>query len=155
MDVSILVLAVYELFAAGMNWYSKLHQRVYKSGDKCYNDFCNIFLFNCISCHRNPAIILCSIFVQGRAICCYSKGYQAAASHSQIARRLRNPHDNKMLRLQYIVKHLKRKAMNSNARPRLLVTPEVLKAMKEVWQINSNHNKTTYGQLPAHVSSSS
>ena len=43
MDISILVLAVYELFAAGMNWYSKLHQRVYKSGDECYNDFCNIF----------------------------------------------------------------------------------------------------------------
>ena len=69
------------------------------------------------------------------------KSYLAAVRHSQIARGLRNPHINKMPRLEYIVKGLKRKAINSNARPRLPMTPEILKVMKEVWQIDSDCNK--------------
>ena len=43
----------------------------------------------------------------------------------------------------YILKGLKRKVINSNARPRLLMTPEILKAMKEVWRIDSDCNKAT------------
>ena len=45
--------------------------------------------------------------------------------------------------MEYIVKGLKRKAMNLNARPRLPMTPEILKAMKEMWRIDSNCNKAT------------
>ena len=40
MDISILVSAVQELFEAGI---ANSTPRVYKSGDKCYNDFCNTF----------------------------------------------------------------------------------------------------------------
>ena len=40
MDISILVPAVQELFEAGI---ANSTQRVYKSGDKCYNDFFNTF----------------------------------------------------------------------------------------------------------------
>ena len=53
------------------------------------------------------------------------KSYLAAVRHSQIARGLGNPHINEMPRLEYIVKGLKREAINSNARPRLSVTPEI------------------------------
>ena len=46
-----------------------------------------------------------------------------------------------MLRLEYIVKGLKRKATNTNAWPRLPITPEILRAMKGVWQIEADRNK--------------
>ena len=54
-----------------------------------------------------------------------------------------NPHINQMLRLEYIVNGLKRKVINSNARPRLPMTPEILTVMKEMWWIDSDRNKAT------------
>ena len=96
-------------------------------------------MFNSISCHRNPAILLCSISISTATV----KSYLAAVRLSQIALGLGNPHINKIPRLEYIVKGMKRKAINSYARPQLPMTPEILKVMKEVWQIDSDHNKTT------------
>ena len=67
--------------------------------------------------------------------------YLAAVRHSQIARGLGNPHINKMVRLEYIVKGIK-KAGNTNVRPRLPITPKTLRAIKGVWQDDSNCSKT-------------
>ena len=71
------------------------------------------------------------------------KSYLAAVRHSQTSRGLGNPHISEMPRLEYIVKGLKRKASNTNAQPRLPMTPEILRAMKGVWQINADRSKTS------------
>ena len=140
MDISILVPAVQELFEAGI---ANSTQRVYKAGDKRYNDFCNTFrLAPYPVTETQLSYFVAYLFKEGLSAATV-KSYLAAVRHSQIARGLGNPHINEMPRLEYIVKGLKRKAINSNARPRLPMTPEILKAMKEVWRIDSDRNKAT------------
>ena len=129
-DISILVPAVQELFEAGI---ANSTQRIYKSGDKRYNDFYNTFrLAPYPVTETQLSSFVAYLFKEGLSAATV-KSYLAAVRHSQIAWGLGNPHINEMLRLEYIVKGLERKSINSNARPRLLMTPEILKAMKEVW----------------------
>ena len=140
MDISILVPAVQELFEAGIT--NSTH-RVYKSGDKRYNEFCSNFRLTPYPVTETKLWYFVAYLFKGGLSAGTVKSYLAAVRHSQIARGLGNPHISEMPRLTYIVKGLKRKASNTNARPRFPMTSEILRAMKGVWQINSNRNKTS------------
>ena len=70
------------------------------------------------------------------------KSYLAAVRHSQIAQGLGNSCINEMPRLEYIMKGIKRKATNANPCTRLPVTPEILRAIRRVWQDDLDHSKT-------------
>ena len=118
-------------------------QRVYKSGDKRYNEFCSNFCLTLYPVMETKLLYFVAYLFKDGLSAGTVKSYLAAVRHSQIARGLGNPHISKMPRLEYIVKGLKRKASNTNARPRLPMTPEILRAMKGVWQIDSNRNKTS------------
>ena len=130
MDISNLVPAVQELFEAGILNSTQRVQRVYKSGDKCYNDFCNTFcltLYPVTETHLSYFVTY--LYKEGLSVGTV-KSYLATFRHSQIAWGLGDPRINEMPRLEYIVKGIKRKATNANACTRLPVTPEILRAVR-------------------------
>ena len=139
MDVSVLVPAVQELFEAGI---ANSTQRVYKSGDKRYNEFCDRFNLTTYPVTESQlSYFVAYLFKEGLSAGTV-KSYLAAVRHSQIAQGLGNPSINEMLRLEYIVKGLKRKAQSSSTRPRLPMSPEILRAMKGAWRMDCDQNKS-------------
>ena len=90
---------------------------MYKSGDKYYNDFFSTFCLTPYPVAETQLSYFAAYLFKEGLSAATVKSYLAAVRLSQIARRLGNPHINKMPRLEYIVKGMKRKAINSNARP--------------------------------------
>ena len=83
---------------------------------------------------------LCGFPSPGEALGQYSKNYLAAVRHSQISAGLGDPNIGDMPCLDYVVKGLKRLATNPQ-RPRLPITPEILKRLRTVWEtLPSQHD---------------
>ena len=137
--ISSLVPTVQELFSAGI---ANSTQRVYKFGDKCYNDFCNNFCLTPYPVIESSLSYFVAYLYKERLSAGMIKSYLAAVRHSQIARGLGDPNISWMPRLEYIVKGVKRKVTSMSASTRLPVTSDILRAMKGVWQSAPNRNKT-------------
>ena len=74
--------------------------------------------------------------VKGRRISSHNEiqSYLAAVRHAQIALGLGDPHISEMPRLEYIMKGFKRQTAGSGKNTRLPITPQILRAIKQVWQ---------------------
>ena len=137
--ISSLVPTVQELFSAGI---ANSTQRVYKFGDKRYNDFCNNFCLTPYPVIESSLSYFVAYLYKERLSAGMIKSYLAAVRHSQIARGLEDPNISWMPRLEYTVKGVKRKVTSMSASTRLPVTSDILRAMKGVWQSAPNGNKT-------------
>ena len=62
------------------------------------------------------------------------KSYLAAIRHAQISLSLGDPRITSMPKLEYVVKGLRRKAAGRAVRPRLPITPTILRSLKNVWE---------------------
>ena len=71
------------------------------------------------------------------------KSYLAAIRHSQISLGLGDPNMGRMIRLEYVVKGLKRKATQAARRVRLPITPTILGQLKRVWQKRRDRRDTS------------
>ncbi len=71
------------------------------------------------------------------------KSYLAAIRHSQISLGLGDPSMGRMIRLEYVVKGLKRKATQAARRVRLPITPTILGQLKRVWQKRRDRRDTS------------
>ena len=131
---------VQELFSAGV---ADSTQRVYKSGDKRYNNFCSMFGLTPYPVTESQlSYYVAHLYREGLSAGTV-KSYLAAIRHSQIARGFGDPRMSGMPRLEYIVKSVKRKATGTITRDRLPMTPGILRAMKGVWQSDPDRSKTT------------
>ena len=65
------------------------------------------------------------------------KSYIAAMRFEQISRGMGDPGISRMPQLEYVLKGLKRRA-HGGTRRRLLITPEILKKLRQVWDGDTN-----------------
>ena len=68
------------------------------------------------------------------------KSYLAAVRHSQIALGLGDPHAGDMPQLEYVSKGAKKMTASRSARPRLPITPGILRQLRQFWQARPNRH---------------
>ena len=127
-----MVPVVYELFAAGL---AASTLKSYTSGQRRYARFC---VSVPISPYPTSEGLLCQfvarLYVDGLAAGTV-KSYLAAVRHAQIGLGLGDPHMAEMPQLEYVVKGFRRRAAQGGGRPRLPVTPGILRSLKGVWSL--------------------
>ena len=127
-----------ELFAAGLAASS---QRTYRSGERKYVTFCQVYKLTPFPA-TEPVLtaFVAALHTQGLAVGTV-KSYLAAMRHTQIAIGLGDPQIGSMPQLEYVLKGLKRRSAGRQGRPRLPITPTVLRQLKEVWaRMPDRHN---------------
>ena len=125
-----MVPVVYQLFEAGLAASSL---KAYKSGQRRYAQFCME-----VSLCPYPAseAVLCQfvarLYVDGLASGTV-KSYLAAVRYAQIGLGMGDPHMSEMPQLEYVVKGFRRSVAQGVGRPRLPITPCILRRLREVW----------------------
>ena len=123
---------VQELFLAGL---APSTQRVYRSGSKRFLDFCTRFkLAPFPATERVLSFFVALLYREGLSGGTV-KSYLSAVRHMHISMGLGDPHISSMPQLEYVVKGMKKKTASRAARVRLPITPQILRQMKQVWQL--------------------
>ena len=123
LDFSSLVPTVQELFAAGI---ANSMQRVYKSGEKHYIEFCNSFhLIPFPVSETRLSYFVAYLYKEGLKSGT-AKSYLAAVRHAQTALGLGDPQISEMPQLEYIMKGFKRQTAGFGKNTRLPITPRFL-----------------------------
>ena len=131
MGVDSLVPVVQELFSAGVAASS---MKMYKTGHNRYANFCERYsILPYPTSEEKLSQFVAFLFLGGLAAGTV-KSYLSAIRHAQIGLGLGDPKIPEMPRLEYIVKGFHRRmAANGGARPRLPITPAILRSLKMVW----------------------
>ena len=127
LDCSKLQKLVRELFTAGL---AQSTQRSYKSGERRYLQFCS-------ATNRSPypvserglSTFIAQLYQQGLSPSTM-KSYLVAVRHTQIAMGFGDPIMAGMPQLQYVLKGAHRNLAGRPKRTRLLITPQILRALK-------------------------
>ncbi|MCX8521142.1 MAG: hypothetical protein ORN28_06345 [Rhodoferax sp.] len=134
LDIGSLV-PVQELFSAGL---SAASLKVYKTGQNCYVRFCELYAHSPFPASEEKlSQFVAHLFMAGLSAGTV-KSYLSAVCHAQIGLGLGDPDLPSMPRLEYIIKGYRRKSVKSGGRPRLPITPAILRALKAVWFLDGN-----------------
>ena len=140
MDISILVPTVRELFTAGI---AKSTQKTYKSGSKRYTDFCDNYELTAFPISKSVLMYFVAFLYKEGLSAGAVKSYLAAARHAQISLGLGDPNVAGMPQLEFVIKGLKKKAASGQRQTRLPITPDILRALRKVWEANTDQEGAT------------
>ncbi len=128
-----MVPTIQELFSSGV---APSTRRTYQSGSNRYVRFCSDYgVAPFPTSERNLSFFVGVLFRDGLSGSTI-KGYLSAVRHSQIALGLGDPHISAMPQLEYVVKGARKNSAGRSARPRLPITPAILRMLKSVWEKN-------------------
>ena len=122
---------VQELFTAGL---ASITQRVYRSGERRYTDFCRAANISPFPASEATLSSFVAFLYKEGLTAGTVKSYLAAVRHAQIGAGLGDPKMTNMPKLEYVTKGMRRKTAGRRMRPRLPITPEVLKELKSCWE---------------------
>ena len=134
-DIGNLVPTVRELFSAGI---AKSIQRTYKSGSKRYVDFC--CKFGLTPFPSMETYFMAFLYNEGLSAGTV-KSYLSAARYTQISLGLKDLNVAGMPQLEFVVKGLKKRTATRQSQVRLPITPEILRALKKVWEGDADREK--------------
>ena len=123
---------VQELFLAGL---APSTQRVYRSGSKRFLDFCTRFKLAPFPATEWVLSFFVALLYREGLSGGTVKSYLSAVRHMHISMGLGDPHISSMPQLEYVVKGMKKKTAGRAARVRRPITPQILRQMKQVWQL--------------------
>eukprot|EP00731_Ephydatia_muelleri_P018367 Em0011g407a len=118
LDVQSLVPAIHELFSVGI---ALSMAKAYRSGRNRYENFC-----------LGKAVPRWAVGQYGKVV------YLAAVRHAQIEMGFGDPHISDMPKLEYVVKGMQKRSALAAGRPRLPITPVVLRALKRSWEAEAD-----------------
>ena len=131
LDTANLEATVRELFTAGL---AESTRKIYQSGERRYLSFCpTLGESPYLTTERSLARFISHIYNQGLSASTM-KGCLAAIGYGQISLSLGDPVTTKMSQLQYVLKGVRRNTAWRPGRTRLLVMPEILECMRQVWE---------------------
>ncbi len=135
-----MVPTVRELFSAGI---AQSTRRAYQSGTNRYLRFCSDYGVSPFpASEQNLCFFVGSLFRDGLTGSTV-KSYLSGIRHSQIAVGLDDPHISSMPQLEYVVKGARKKSAGRSSRPRLPITPAILRRLRSVWSIDPNRFDAT------------
>jgi len=140
LDISSLVPTVHELFSAGL---AKSTQRTYKSGSKRYVDFCNKYTLTPFPISESTLTYFVAFLYNEGLSAGTVKSYMSAARYTQIAMGFGDPDVGGMAQLEFVLKGLKRKTAVGGRQSRLPITPDILRALRKVWESDADRDKAT------------
>ena len=130
LDIRSLDLTVHELFTAGL---APATLKVYKTGTNRYNSFCVCYSVGQPFPVEEDMLMRFVAYLykeglKGGTI----KSYLAGIRHAQIALGLGNPHIENMIRLEYVIRRVKRR-ISGPTRSRYPITLQLLAQMHHFW----------------------
>jgi len=131
LDISRLDPIVRELFSAGL---APSTRRAYRSNALKYVKFCDEEKLTAFPASEK---VLCyfvaTLFkrgIAGSSVRCYL----AAVRYTQIALGMGDPGFSDWLQLGYVIRGFKKRAAKASSKPRLPITPAILRQLKKVWE---------------------
>jgi len=140
LDVSILVPTVCELFSAVI---AKSTQKTYKSGSKRYTDFCDNYELTPFPMSESVLMYFVAFLYKEGLSAGMVKSYLAVARHAQISLGLWDLNVAGMPQLEFVLKGLKKKAAAGQRQTRLPITPDILRALRKVWEADADREGAT------------
>ena len=131
LDVTQLGGTIQELFVAGLAGST---QRAYRSGERRYTDFCTAAALVPFPALESTLIAFVAFLFKEGLSASSIKLYLAAIRHCQIALGMGDPHIASMPKLEYITKGVRRITSARERRPRLPITPSVMRKLKDAWE---------------------
>jgi len=138
LDLTSLDATVQELFSAGL---APSTQKSYRSGSKRFIGFCERFrIAKPFPVSEQVLVYFVALLYRDGLSSGTIKSYLAAVRHSQIALGLGDPHVGDMPQLEYVSKGVKKMTACRSARPRLPITPSILRQLRQFWQTLPNRH---------------